>query len=169
MKIFLIGFMGCGKTTVGRALAKRLGLDLIDTDMVIVERCGRSISEMVSTEGEDSFRQRETELLEEIASYTTTSAVISCGGGMPCHADNISKMKQSGTTIYLKVSHSKLLQRLENNDNRFLIQNKSRDELRLYISETLHKREPIYLQADHTICNDKSPNECTDEIINLLS
>ncbi len=170
MKVFLIGFMGCGKSTVGRILADRLGFDFIDTDMLIEQRWGMKIEEMVATKGEMFFRHIETELLEEIISqpYDTGGIIVACGGGMPCSENNLLMMLYGGTTIYLKSSERVLYDRLKNErGNRFLIKNMTDDELKTYIAETLTKRHnSYYSQAYMIITNDETVDNCVEKILN---
>ncbi len=170
MKVFLIGFMGCGKSTIGKILADRLGFDFIDTDMLIEQRWGMKIEEMVATKGEMFFRHIETELLEEIVSqpYGLGGVIVACGGGMPCCDNNLLTMSYGGTTIYLESSERVLYDRLKNErGNRFLIKNMTDDELKTYIAETLTKRhKSYYSQADMTITNDDTVDNCIEKILN---
>ena len=98
--IFLIGYMGAGKSVVGRALSRRYGLTHIDLDWRIEQRFHQKISDMFATIGEDGFRRRERNMLHEVMAIE--DVVVSVGGGTPCFFDNIDQMNSSGTTIYLK-------------------------------------------------------------------
>lgn len=145
-RIFLIGFMGCGKSTVGRNLARALNWKFIDLDQFIQEQEGLSITEIFNQQGEEVFRLLEKNALEKAA--TLENVVIATGGGAPCHHNNLERMKESGLTIYLKLEPEGLLERLlAARKSRPLIANKSDDELLLFIREKLAEREPFYNQA----------------------
>lgn len=145
-RIFLIGFMGCGKSTVGRNLARALNWKFIDLDQFIQEQEGLSITEIFNQQGEEVFRLLEKNALEKAA--TLENVVIATGGGAPCHHNNLERMKESGLTIYLKLEPEGLLERLlPARKSRPLIANKSDDELLLFIREKLAEREPFYNQA----------------------
>ena len=167
VKIFLIGFMAAGKSTVGRALADRLGFDLVDTDIVIEERMGKPLSEVVATRGEEFFRSLESALLDEIiASDSSVNIVVACGGGMPCFGDNMAKMLTHGTVIYLQSSEEALFDRLlANKQHRFLICNKNADELSEYIRTTLALRSRYYCKADLIVANNGTAADCLADIM----
>ena len=111
MLIFLIGFMGCGKTTLGRKLASRLEYDFIDLDHVLEAEVGMSIAEYFSSFGEDAFRKLESEVLKKM-DYPE-HAVVSTGGGLPCFFDHMEWMNAHGKTVYIKLSPKTLADRLE--------------------------------------------------------
>ena len=145
-KIFLIGYMGSGKTTVGKQLAKKLNLQFIDMDLFIENRYRKSISAIFEEKGEAGFREIERKALHEITDFE--NVVISTGGGLPCFFDNIDVMNQAGTTIYLKVSVDELAERLKNTkQKRPLIKDKNPEEMKDFITENLTKREGFYNQA----------------------
>lgn len=108
--IFLIGFMGCGKSTLGRALSKQTGIELIDLDHYIERRFHRSITDIFAIEGETRFRDLERRMLEETGEFE--NVVIACGGGTPCFGNNMEFMNSHGTTVYLEASEERLLDRL---------------------------------------------------------
>ena len=144
--LFLIGYMGSGKTTLGKCLAKKLGLSFIDMDLFIENRYRKSISLIFKEHGEDKFREIEHKVLEEIVGFENT--VISTGGGLPCYFNNMELMNGHGTTIYLKASPDELASRLKNSkDNRPLIKDKAPTELKEFIREGLNKRETYYQKA----------------------
>ena len=144
--IFLVGFMGVGKTTIAKKLAKKLNYDWIDTDQTIADREGISITELFASKGESYFREAEKDLLLSIADKS--EMVIATGGGMPCFNDSMSLMNQIGKTIYLERSSKELFQRLRNaTKDRPLLQQKTDDELLYYIEHTLGIRTKIYNQA----------------------
>ena len=167
VKIFLIGFMAAGKSTVGRALADRLGFDLVDTDIVIEERMCKPLAEVVATRGEELFRSSESALLDEIiASDSSVNIVVACGGGMPCFGDNMAKMLTHGTVIYLQSSEEALFDRLlGDKQHRFLICNKNADELSEYIRTTLALRSRYYCKADLIVANNGTAADCLADIM----
>ena len=167
VKIFLIGFMAAGKSTIGRALADRLGFDLVDTDIVIEERMGKPLAEVVATRGEELFRSLESALLDEIiASDSSVNIVVACGGGMPCFGDNMAKMLTHGTVIYLQSSEEALFDRLlGDKQHRFLICNKNADELSEYIRTTLALRSRYYCKADLIVANNGTAADCLADIM----
>lgn len=153
-RILLIGYMGAGKTTLGRALANELGLTFIDLDNFIEERFRKSIGDIFAERGEEEFRRIEQRMLHEVAEFE--DVVISTGGGTPCFFDNIDYMNSMGTTVYLDVPVERLFIRLSiARKQRPLIQEKSDEELRNFITEQLAKRAPFYQKAQHTFTADK--------------
>ena len=146
-RIFLVGYMGTGKTTIGRELAKALNLDFIDLDHYIQGRYQKTVSQIFEEVGEAGFREIEQKILHEVGEIE--NVVISAGGGTPCFHGNMEYMKQAGQTIYLKASPEVLVQRLNScKDKRPLIRDKNEDELLIFIRDSLQKREPYYNAAD---------------------
>ena len=111
MLIFLVGYMGCGKSTIGRTLAKQLGVRFLDMDTLLEQRCGKSVAEIFTETGETGFRQSEREVLAELTSER--EAIVATGGGAPCFFDNMETMNRAGLTVYFKMSPEKLAGRLE--------------------------------------------------------
>lgn len=146
-RIFLIGYMGTGKTTAGRQLAKELNLVFYDLDHYIEARFQKTISQIFEQEGEDRFREIESSMLKEVGEFE--NVVIATGGGTPCFFDNMSYMNKQGQTIYLKASAEALTKRLINckMNKRPLIKDKSESELLQFVKENLAKRESSYMQA----------------------
>jgi shikimate kinase len=145
-KIFLVGYMGSGKTTLGKLLAKKLNLQFIDVDLFIENRYRKSIPVIFEEKGEEGFREIERRTLQEISGFE--NIVISTGGGLPCFFDNMEMMNQAGTTIYLKISVGELARRLQSGQQkRPLIQGKNQQELIDYITLSLQSREKFYSQA----------------------
>jgi shikimate kinase len=146
--IFMIGFMGCGKTTWSRKLAARLGYEFIDLDQVLEQKAGITIAEYFSSFGEDAFRMLESDVLKQF-DYPE-KAVISTGGGLPCFFDHIDWMNNKGKTIYIKLSPKTLADRLEKGKaKRPLLHEKHGDALITFIAEKLAEREKYYLQATY--------------------
>ncbi|MBL7793388.1 MAG: AAA family ATPase [Saprospiraceae bacterium] len=146
MRIFLTGFMGSGKTTVGAELAKLLSYPFIDLDEQLVIGQGMPVAEQFKLYGEEVFRQKEREVLRHTAVYT--HAVISCGGGAPCYYDNMDWMNRHGITVFLHIPPEKLAIRLQSEKmQRPLLQNLSDEELALFITKKLQERLPYYLLA----------------------
>lgn len=144
--IFIIGYMGAGKTTIGRLLADALGFQFIDTDTFIENRFKKHISQIFADEGEAVFRRREKVVLEELSGMNRV--VISTGGGTPCYADNMDLMNAMGITIYIDVEEDDLITRLQQvKRTRPLISQKSKDEIAQYVIESMAIRRPIYERA----------------------
>lgn len=163
--LFLIGFMGVGKTTIGKQLALHHKLNFIDIDNKIEKLTNQSISSIFKQEGEGYYRELETQALKSI----TKKSVVSCGGGIPLYNNNMEFIKKCGISIYLKASEEEIFRRLyKNTKNRPLIQNKSDKQLKIYIKDTLSKREKFYLQADYTIDTNNLSQEQTLRKINSL-
>ncbi len=146
MKIFLIGFMGSGKTTLGRKLSQKLSCPFVDLDERMVAYTGKSIAELFNSLGEAGFRKLEQEVLH--STQKETAAVVATGGGTPCFFDNMDWMNAEGKTVYLHVAPKALASRLEHTkSNRPLIGNKKGDELLALIEEKLQEREQFYQKA----------------------
>ena len=165
--VYLIGYMGAGKTTISKLLAKELHLPFYDTDQEIEKKEKRSVSEIFKKDGEFHFRMLETELLKNI----NQNSIVSCGGGLPIHNNNIGIINSKGISIYLKASDNCLFNRLKNEkQNRPLIGNKTDEKLKVYIIHELQNRSPFYNLANHTILVDnKSIDEILREVNSLIS
>lgn len=145
--VFLIGFMGSGKTTLGRKLASRLGYMFMDLDHVFEAKEGMTIADYFAKYGEDAFRQKESELLKN-QSYPE-HAIVSTGGGLPCFFDNMDWMNAHGKTIYIKLTPKTLADRLENEkDQRPLLRERHGEALIQFITEKLEEREFFYNKAN---------------------
>jgi len=155
MKIFLIGFMGSGKTYWGKLLSVKLQLPFRDLDTVIVEKEGKSVADIFAEKGEEYFRYQEKEMLEQIAKEEE-SFILSCGGGTPCFFNNIEFMKKSGKVVWLNTSVEVLKERLlKERMTRPLIREIGDAELKRYIIRKLSERKMSYEQAD-VIVNEES-------------
>lgn len=145
-RIFLIGYMGAGKTTLGKAFSRELGLTFIDLDWYIEERFHKTVQQLFSERGEQGFRELERKMLHEVAEFE--DVVISAGGGTPCFFDNMDYMNACGDTVFLQVEPEVLFRRLKvAKQQRPLLANKSDEELMNFICEALRKRHPFYSQA----------------------
>lgn len=145
-RIYIIGFMGSGKTTAGKKLASRLKWQFIDLDREIELRAGKSINDIFSSEGEDHFRKIESKTLTEIK--PALNAVISTGGGTPCYGKNMDFMISTGIVVYLRMTPFQLKNRLEREAaTRPLIKDIGNDELLRFISDKLIEREKYYHRA----------------------
>jgi shikimate kinase len=139
--------MGCGKSTIGRGLAKNMGLDFIDLDSYIESPNFKTIPEIFAQEGEDAFRRAEQKALHEVTEFD--NLVVATGGGAPCFFDNMEVIKRSGKSVYLNGSPRILAARLlKSKTERPLIKGKSESELVAFIDETLARRSVWYKQAD---------------------
>jgi len=150
MLIYLIGYMGSGKTTAGKRLANRLGYEFIDLDEWIELHENRTIAEIFDQSGEEYFRQIEQQTLYK--TFHLKNSVISTGGGVPCFFDNMDQMNIHGITIYIDLKAKALASRLKEAKNqRPLIKDKSDEELVRFIEEALEKRVPYYSKAKYTV------------------
>ncbi len=144
--IFLVGFMGCGKTTLGRKLSARLGYQFMDLDHILEANEGMTIADYFKKFGEDAFRKLESEVLKQTA--YPERVVISTGGGLPCFFDNMDWMNAHGKTIYIKLSPKTLAERLENEKGeRPLLREKRGEALVAFIADKLIEREVFYNKA----------------------
>lgn len=154
MVIILIGFMGSGKTTLGRKLASQMRYEFIDADEAIEARYKLSIKEIFARFGETHFRKLEREFI--LGLEGKENIVLSTGGGMPCFGDHMELLNDLGTTFYLKRSPAELAHRLVNAKKpRPLIQGKDPEELPGFISALLAQREAFYLRAHHVLERDR--------------
>jgi shikimate kinase len=148
--IILIGYMGSGKTTVGRQLAMALGRTFYDLDWYIEMRYHRSVAQLFAERGEEGFRELERNMLHEAAEFE--DIVLSCGGGTPCFFDNMEYIRSVGESVYLKATPEVLAAHLRmGRVERPLIKGKSPEELLEYIRTSLQEREPYYMKAKHVV------------------
>ena len=154
IRIFLIGYMGAGKTTLGKAFARAMGLTFIDLDWYIEERFHKTIRELFTERGQDAFRDLERRMLHEVGEFE--DVVISVGGGTPCFFDNVDYMNSVGETVFLDVDIRVLFRRLKiAKHQRPLLDGKSDEELIQFIQEALQNRLPFYTRAKHTFNGEK--------------
>ncbi len=152
MLIFLIGYMGCGKSTIGRKLSSRLKCDLVDTDHMIEERAGMSISEIFAVHGEEYFRELEYETLMELIE-NDKSCIVSTGGGLPLWGDNMEVMNASGCTVYIRRTAENIASRLSPHGRakRPKLRGLSDEELVAFMSKNIAERDNVYRKANHII------------------
>ncbi len=149
-RIYLIGFMGSGKSTQGKMIARMMGYDFLDMDDWIEEQEGMTVPQIFSEYGEAYFRKKEKMAIR--ATGTLEKTVIATGGGAPCHGDNMELLKASGLTIYIKLTADALISRLSTaKTRRPLLEGKTDDEVRTTVKEMLNERETFYKQADMII------------------
>ena len=146
VRIFLIGYMGAGKTTLGKAFARAMGLSFIDLDWYIESRFHKTIAQLFAERGEDGFRQLERNMLHEVGEFE--DVVVSTGGGTPCFFDNMDYLNAQGQTVFLDVDVETLFRRLRvATQQRPILRGKSEEELRTFIEEALAGRAPYYTRA----------------------
>jgi shikimate kinase len=148
LKIYLIGFMGVGKTSKGRKLAKKLGIRFADMDEIIEQQEGMSVQDIFALKGEERFREKEKEVLRQLGE-AKEDMVISTGGGVPCFNNNMEYINSTGISVYLKMLPIALASRLSRSEkpSRPLLQNRTEDELLEFVTEKLSEREVFYLQS----------------------
>ncbi|MFO8000272.1 MAG: shikimate kinase [Marinilabilia sp.] len=166
--VYLTGFMGSGKSTLGHILGRMLKYQFIDLDRLIEEKERATIPELFARFGEERFRE-----LERLAVHETTKmagTVIATGGGAPCFFDNMEVMNKNGTTVYLQLSPETLVRRLlPGQESRPLIAGKSEDELQAFIRDRLKERAPYYQKAHIIADTDKlSPEETARTIVQAM-
>ena len=168
--IALLGYMASGKTTIAKLLAEKLHLDNADLDQIIEDEEKLSINQIFEGKGEIYFRKREHATLKSVLN-SKSNAVVALGGGTPCYAGNMDILKSSGwKTVYLRASIDTLVQRLQENELRPLVRDKSSAELRDFVAMHLFERSFYYNQADIVInIDNKSPEEIVDLIIFALA
>ncbi len=170
MKIILLGYMGCGKSTVAKALQEAFDSKALDLDDYIIEKEGLSISEIFAAKGEIYFRKQENKYLIELLE-SKKSFILALGGGTPCYANNIEFIKKEAKSFYLKGKIDTLFQRLrQENSSRPLISELNDEKLKEFIAKHLFERAPFYEQANHIISiDDKSVAAIASEIEALES
>ncbi len=161
--IILIGFMGSGKTSVGRQLAKLLGYDFQDTDTLIEQQEQETIAHMFETKGEEHFRELETAILKRLQSELNHT-VLSTGGGLVLREQNRELLRRMGYVIYLQASNGTIVDRVMGDTTRPLLQG---EELRAKVERLQRERKPIYTRTAHKLIrtDDKTPKAIAEEII----
>ena len=172
IRIILIGYMGAGKTTIGKTLAKQLGVPFYDLDWYIETRMRKKVKQIFDERGEEGFRIIEKNMLHEAAEFE--NLVLACGGGTPCFFDNMEYMVGQGDVVYLRGTPEVLFRHLKMGKGvRPLLLGKNDEELLEYIRENVRKREEFYKKANHIIdipCmeDEDKIQETTDKIITAL-
>ena len=157
MRIYLVGYMGCGKTTIGRKIADLLGIGFVDLDKYIEERYFKSVPAIFAEEGEQAFREKERISLLEVAEFE--NIVVGTGGGAPCFYDNMEVMNSNGVTVYIAPDTEVLAKRLiKSKTERPLIAGKSESELIAFINDALQKRAPFYEKSQIIIRGENNLN-----------
>lgn len=166
MNVILIGFMGSGKTTIGKMLSGAAGYRFTDTDELIELREKRKINDIFATDGEEYFRDLETAVIKEIAN-TMDRTVISVGGGLPVRDENRTYMKQNAVTVYLRATVDSLCKRLGSDTTRPLLKG---DDLRKRIESLMEKRSRIYEEAADFVLDTDSllPSEVVEKLLEFL-
>lgn len=171
-RIILIGYMGAGKTTIGKVLAREMGMDFYDLDNYIEGRFHQKIPEVFAEKGEEGFREVERKMLHEVAEFE--NIILSCGGGTPCFFDNMDYMNLQGETVFLDAPPRVLKEHLQVGKTvRPLIQGKTEEELIAFIEQSLQMRLPFYQKARHTlkietIHTKEQIKNYVDQIIDLI-
>ena len=160
--IILTGFMGSGKTTIGKEMARELERTFLDTDDLIEELTGKTIPQIFADEGEESFRQKETEAIKGLSRYSPGELVLSTGGGIVLREENVKMLRKRGIIVLLTASVEEILHRVKGSDRPLL----QKDNLRERIQELLSSREPIYREvSDFVVPTDgKTPWQVMEEI-----
>jgi shikimate kinase len=163
-KIFLIGFMGCGKSKLGKSVASKLDLPFIDLDDMVEAQTQQSIPELFASLGEQGFREKEKETLQNSA--IASNAIIATGGGAPCFFDNMEWMNNNGITVFIDTPVKVIADRLINaRVERPLVKGKSFEELIEFIGSKLQERRPFYSQAKITLTGvDLSPDDLIESL-----
>ena len=162
-RIVLMGFMGAGKTTVGKCLAKALSCEFIDTDEQIEKEQGQKISDIFAEDGEQAFRDMETDLLKRLQD-STEAFVLSIGGGMPVREENRALLRSIGTVVYLKTSKEEIIRRVSGDSTRPLLQGGTLEDK---VTSLMNAREQIYMETAHreVLTDGKSPEKLGKEIM----
>ena len=169
-KIFLIGYMGCGKSSLGRKLAKAGGMEFMDMDSIIEQREGASISDIFYYQGEEYFRAAERTLIEELGT-ADGDMVISTGGGAPAWEDNMERMNTLGATVYLRRTAVQIASRLSphGRQKRPKLRGLNDEELVAFMTANMAEREPFYSKAKHCIdCAQMSDAEIIEHILQIV-
>lgn len=176
LPIYLVGYMGAGKTTVGRMLADLLGWRFVDLDEAFETIHGYTPAQYIRTFGLEAFRKKEKYVVEDLADQIPFEKVIyATGGGYPCWEDNMDCLRELGTSIYIRWKPEHLAKRLSLTDlsERPVLQGLNEQELLTFISSQLEAREPFYSRAHHIInveiCDERSDERIAQELAEFLS
>lgn len=169
MLLFIVGYMGAGKSGIGREAARRAGVRFVDTDREVEALHGATVSEIFARFGESVFRRSEREVIERLAAEGG-DAIIATGGGLPCEKGVMQLLNETGRTVYLKLSPSKLIPRLRHGQvRRPKIDGLGEKELLEYITQTLPEREKYYMQSTMIIdCDTLSDDSVTEYVAGFV-
>lgn len=175
LPIYLVGYMGAGKTTAGKMLAEKLGWHFVDLDEAFKEIHGYSTADYIRQFGIDEFRRKEKYVLEDLADQIPFEKIIyATGGGYPCYEDNMDCLRELGTSIYIRWRPEHLAKRLILTDlsDRPVLQGRTEEELLAFIIPQLEAREPFYAKANHIldveICDEHSDERIAEELYQFL-
>ena len=175
LPVYLIGYMGAGKTTAGRLLADKLGWHFVDLDEAFKEIHGYSTADYIRSFGLEDFRKKEKYVVEDLADQIPFEHIIyATGGGYPCWEDNMECLNELGTSIYIRWKPEHLAKRLSLTDlsDRPVLQGRTEKELLEFIAPQLEAREPFYAQAHHIIdvdiCDEQSDERIADALFRLI-
>ncbi|MBQ5874717.1 MAG: shikimate kinase [Alistipes sp.] len=171
MKLFLIGYMGCGKSTLGKRLAKRANFEFVDMDSLIEQREGAPVANIFHYAGEEYFRKTERAIIEELGD-AEGDYVISTGGGVPAWGDNMERMNVIGNTVYLRHTAQQIASRLSphGRQKRPKLRGLNDEELVEFMTKNMAEREPFYSKATHIIeCSSYSDEEIIEIILSKLN
>ncbi len=175
LPIYLVGYMGAGKTTAGRLLADKLGWHFVDLDNAFLQIHGLSTADYIRQYGLEAFRKKEKYVVEDLADQVPFDKIIyATGGGYPCWEDNMECLRELGTTIYIRWSADHLAKRLSLTDlsERPVLQGRTEQELLAFIAPQLEAREPFYAQAHHifdvTECDEQSDERIADALFHFI-
>ena len=175
LPIYLVGYMGAGKTTAGRLLAEKLGWHFVDLDDAFKEINGLSTADYIRTFGIEEFRKKEKYVVEDLADQIPFDKIIyATGGGYPCWEDNMECLRELGTSIYIRWRPEHLAKRLALTDlsDRPVLQGRTEEELLAFIAPQLEAREPFYTKANHIldvdICDEQSDERIAEELYEFL-
>lgn len=175
LPIYLVGYMGAGKTTAGRLLADKLGWRFVDLDDAFEQIHGFSTAEYIRRFGLEEFRKKEKYVVEDLADQIPFEHIIyATGGGYPCWEDNMECLRELGTSIYIRWKPEHLAKRLSLTDlsERPVLQGRTEEELLAFIAPQLEAREPFYSKAHHildvTICDEESDERIAEELFRLI-
>lgn len=170
LPIYLIGYMGAGKTTAGRMLADKLGWHFVDLDDAFYQIHGYTTADYIREFGLEEFRKKEKYVVEDLAELPYEHVIYATGGGYPCWEDNMDCLLELGTSIYLRWSPEHLARRLSLTDlsTRPVLQGRTEEELLEFIAPQLEERDPIYSRANHVLdvqqCDEESDERIAEEI-----
>ena len=175
LPIYLVGYMGAGKTTAGRLLADKLGWRFVDLDDAFEQIHGYTTAEYIRRFGLEAFRKKEKYVVEDLADQIPFEHIIyATGGGYPCWEDNMECLRELGTSIYIRWKPEHLAKRLSLTDlsERPVLQGRTEEELLAFIAPQLEAREPFYSKAHHildvTICDEESDERIAEDLFRLI-